>query len=235
MLIRTEKQCKTCQQVKPINEFYTKQLNCKDCVAHLALLKRRKSKLNHPNATRYAFVSPTGVVHRGTNLTKFCKKNKLNYASMVVLKSGRQKNHKGWTTYKGHHTGSAKVQQFNFSPSNKSTTEKEKHKLFYSCIQLAKGMVGNAVKKYDCPYLFDDMLQECLIALLRAEQIYKPQKEFKSYAKAWMSGAIKTFMSKYYKERGFPLDSLSPYQAEWLIYHCNQRDAEFDSSWGEFN
>ena len=47
----------------------------------------------------YCLISPSGVVFRGVNVTKFCIDNGLSNSNISMVMSGKRKHHKGWRVY----------------------------------------------------------------------------------------------------------------------------------------
>lgn len=53
---------------------------------------------NYGNApAEFAFVSPDGAVHRGTNIREFARAKGLDAANMYHVHAGERRQHKGWT------------------------------------------------------------------------------------------------------------------------------------------
>lgn len=62
--------------------------------------KEQKRKLQKPHekahAKHYIFYNPENILVKIYNLTKFCKKNNLNYNSMIAVWLDRSPEYKGW-------------------------------------------------------------------------------------------------------------------------------------------
>ena len=46
---------------------------------------------------RYAFISPTGELFEGTNISQFCREQNLLNSMMSKVLNGKRKHHRGWT------------------------------------------------------------------------------------------------------------------------------------------
>ena len=44
----------------------------------------------------FAFISPSGIINRGTNIRQFADENGLSVDALYDVRRGRQKQHKGW-------------------------------------------------------------------------------------------------------------------------------------------
>ena len=44
----------------------------------------------------YAFISPSGEVHKGKNITEFARRHGLDRANMQHVHLGERNHHKGW-------------------------------------------------------------------------------------------------------------------------------------------
>lgn len=51
------------------------------------------------NAKNHVFISPTGEKVEIYNLNEFCRENMLNTSNMCLVRSGKRKQHKGWTKH----------------------------------------------------------------------------------------------------------------------------------------
>jgi len=49
-------------------------------------------------AKKYAFISPTGELFEGTNISQFCREQNLSNSMMCSVLNGKRKQHKGWTS-----------------------------------------------------------------------------------------------------------------------------------------
>lgn len=64
--------------------------------------KRAFNQWNDPNSKmqqrkrKYVITDNNGVVYHTTNITKFCKENKLSAGSMCMVATGKRKHYKGW-------------------------------------------------------------------------------------------------------------------------------------------
>jgi hypothetical protein len=47
-------------------------------------------------AKRYAFISPTGELFEGANISQFCREQNLSNSMMCKVLNGKRKQHKGW-------------------------------------------------------------------------------------------------------------------------------------------
>lgn len=56
---------------------------------------RRKDK----GKCYFKFISPTGAIVTGINLTEFCEVNGLCYRAMKYLRQGTRKQHNGWHSF----------------------------------------------------------------------------------------------------------------------------------------
>ena len=45
----------------------------------------------------YCFVSPDGVIFKGSNISQFCEEHGLNHGHMVQVSLGKERHHKKWT------------------------------------------------------------------------------------------------------------------------------------------
>jgi group I intron endonuclease len=50
-------------------------------------------------ARYFELLSPSGEIHTGKNMTKFCKENNLTPSAICLVLNGGAKHHKGWTKY----------------------------------------------------------------------------------------------------------------------------------------
>lgn len=57
------------------------------------------SKQQDQGAKKHIFINPNGEVVEIFNLAKFCRQNNLQSSNMIVVKTGGQKSHKGWTKF----------------------------------------------------------------------------------------------------------------------------------------
>jgi hypothetical protein len=51
------------------------------------------------NSKEFAFLSPSGALHTGSNIAEFARVQGLHQAHLTAVKNGKRKHHKGWTAH----------------------------------------------------------------------------------------------------------------------------------------